>query len=156
MPIMVECVSGAPINAINFDAITAAWSLSLFFTINPVLLYNLYGSNLLDYILMLLRVKSWVPFFSLVFSEIMGCRDLFGDIVNLLQIIDLLMHDRPLVFLVFSYNIYGGIFYQMYLLSQLTILFSKLGAVEFWRCCSWLLDHLNIFIRMCISMLLLS
>ena len=53
-----------------------------------------------------------------LFSE----RDLFGAIVNLLPH-ELLMYYEPLAYLVFITNIYWGIFYQIYLLPQLTIFF---------------------------------
>ena len=42
------------------------------------------------------------------------------------------MYDEPIAFMVGSTNMYGGIFYQMYILLQLTIpSFFKLGAMEF-------------------------
>ena len=64
-------------------------------------------------------------------NNIVGCRDSFGAIVNLLPI-ELLIYAEPLEFLVGIINIYGGIFYQMYLLPQLTIPYPFLpDAVEF-------------------------
>ena len=68
---------------------------------------------------MLSIVKSWGLFF--VFSWLIGCRDLFSGILNLLQNLELLIYSEPLLFMVGGYNIYGGVFYQIYLLPHLTI-----------------------------------
>ena len=57
----------------------------------------------------------------------------FGAIINLLTL-ELVMCAEPLVFMVDSTNMYGGIFYNMYLLPQLAIpyfLKYKICAVEF-------------------------
>ena len=55
--------------------------------------------------------------------------------------IELLMHSKKISFLVGSTNIYRIIFQQVYLLPQL------------WWFCSWIMDHLNLFFRICTSML---
>ena len=70
-------------------------------------------------------------------------RELFGVTVNLLPHIELLIYTKPTSFLVGSTNAYGIIFYQVDLLPWLNY---------FW-CCIWILDHLNIFIRICQSIL---
>ena len=54
----------------------------------------------------------------------------FGAIINLLTL-ELVMCAEPLVFMVDSTDIYGGIFHQMYLLPQIPIHFLNIGAVEF-------------------------
>ena len=62
-------------------------------------------------------------------NTLVGCRNLFGAIVNLLTH-ELLMYAKPIALMVGSTNINGGIFYQMYLLPWLTIsCFLKLGVV---------------------------
>ena len=63
-------------------------------------------------------------FFSLIlyFAEkyIVGCRDWFDVIVNLLPYLRLLMYAKYISFMVVSSNVYGIIFYQMYLTPCLT------------------------------------
>ena len=60
-----------------------------------------------------------------------------------------LIYTKPISLMVGSSTVYGIIFYQAHLLPWITTpLFLK-----FWRCCIWLLDHLNIFIRIFKSML---
>ena len=54
-------------------------------------------------------------------KSFVGCRDLFGIIVNLLPHLELLMYAKPISFLVGSNNVYGIIFYQVYLLPWITI-----------------------------------
>ena len=68
------------------------------------------------------------------------------------------MHAEPISFMVGTTNIYGGIFYQMYLLPHLTITpppptLKKLGTVELWQYRSWLMDQPKIFISICKSIL---
>ena len=68
--------------------------------------------NLYQYLLKMVADNNLVVF-----------RDLFGDIVNLFLHLELLMYSKTLEFLVDSTNMYGGIFYQIYILPWLTIPF---------------------------------
>ena len=72
---------------------------------------------------------------------LVGHRDLFDAIVNLLPHLELLMYSKPIPFLVGSTNVYGIIFYRVYLLPWITIPFLKLGDVILLVCCSWLMYH---------------
>ena len=74
-------------------------------------------------------------------------RDWFGVNVNLLPHFDLSMYAKPISFLVVITNVYGIIFYQVYILPCLN---------KLWWCCTWLLDHINSFINVCKSMLWLN
>ena len=132
---------GAAINSAKFYSIDVSWDMRLFWNITHVPIYTLKESNILNYLWMVLIMKSWVPFFVWVVAgnTLIGCRDWFGDILNLLNNIDLLLYAEPLTFLVISINIYGSIFYQVYLIPWITILFSKLVlynsgdvVVSFW------------------------
>ena len=90
-------------------------------------------------------------------KALVGCRDWFGVIVNLLPHLELLLYAKPISLIIVSTNVYGIIFDQVYLLSRLTTppppLFLLCFFVGFWWCCIWLLDRLNIFIRVWKSML---
>ena len=52
-----------------------------------------------------------------------ACGDWFGAIVNLLLHLQLLMYDKTILFLIGSTNVYGIIFYQVYLPQWLNIPF---------------------------------
>ena len=52
---------------------------------------------------------------------LVGYRDWFEVIVNLFMHLELLMYAKSISFLAGSTNVYGIIFYQMYLLPWLTI-----------------------------------
>ena len=51
-----------------------------------------------------------------------GRRDLFGVIVSLLPRLELLMYAKPISFLVGITNLYEILFYQVYLLTWITII----------------------------------
>ena len=63
-------------------------------------------------------------------KALVGHRELFGDVLNLLRHIELLIYAKPVSFLVGSTNVYGVIFYQVYLLSWLTIPFFLFSNVK--------------------------
>ena len=74
-------------------------------------------------------MKEMVLFLVLLFSlgchvserSLVGRRDLFVVIVNLLPYLELLIYAKPISFLVGSTTVYGIIFYQVYPLPWLTI-----------------------------------
>ena len=115
---------------------------------------------LLNYIWISLRVLCWFLIYRYRqqsgYNTLVVCRYWFSDVVHLLSH-ELLIYAKSLAFMVGNTNIYGGVFYQMYLLPCINIpYFFKLGAMELWWCCILLLVHLKIFIRIWASMFLLS
>ena len=71
---------------------------------------------------LVLFLKMFFPFiFCVAEKALVGCRDWFGVIVNLLPHREMLMDAKPITLLVGSTNVYGIIFYQVYLPPCLTI-----------------------------------
>ena len=118
MTVMEESVTGALINAIPFDYFNIAWTRRLFRPINLVPLFIEKGSSsLFTFIWIPLRVYIWVLYFIYLFKikrflrkTLVGCRDWFGVIVNLLTHIELLNYTKTISLLMGSTNFYGGKF----------------------------------------------
>ena len=58
--------------------------------------------------------------FHIAEKSLVGRRDLFGIVLNLLPHLELLMFSKPISFLVGSPYVYEIIFYQLYLLPWIT------------------------------------
>ena len=81
-------------------------------------------------------------------KDLDGRIDWFGVIVNLLPCLELLICAKPISFLIGSTNVYGIVFYQVYLLLQITNLPPFLNLV-IWNFC-------DVVVGFCITSIYLS
>ena len=107
--------------------------------------------------LVLLMILMFSFIFHVAEKYLVGRRDWFGVIVNLLLHLELFIYAKPISFLVGSTNVYVIIFYQMYLLPYPII--PAFFYLVLWNpgdAVFGMLDHLNIFISVCKTVLWLE
>ena len=107
------------------------------------------GVKYLELSLNIINSEELGRIFSFVFFGVWSCRNWFGDIVNLLWNIELLIHDKPLAFMVGIINLYCIILYQVYLLPCITTHIFIFLSLVLW-------NSGDVVVRLCINSTSLS